>query len=130
MQAERGAVTLLLASSLDRWAECSLYGGSEQAQAQLFCGVASDRNGTFMEEYNVAGPATAYDTWHTVRIEMNPESGEFTFFVDGQPMGIHAPAQAEALKTAQFDAELQVYLEDGSLVTGYFDDVRIGRVEP
>jgi hypothetical protein len=130
MQAERGAVTLLLASSLDSWAECSLYGGVEQAQAQLSCGVASDRNGIFIEEYNVAGPATSYDDWRMVRIEMNPESGEFTFFVDGQPIGAHIPAEAEALKTAQFDAELQVYLENGSLVTGYFDDVRIGRAEP
>jgi hypothetical protein len=130
IQAERGAVTLLLASSLDRWAECSLYNGTEQGQAQLSCGVASDRNGTFTEEYNVAGPATAYDTWHTVRIEMNPESGEFAFYVDGQSIGAHTPVEAEALKTAQFDAELQVYLEDGSLVTGYFDDVRIGRGEP
>ncbi|HXV43844.1 MAG TPA: protein kinase [Anaerolineae bacterium] len=130
MQAERGAVTLLLASSQDRWAECSLYGGPEQAQAQLSCGVASDRNGTFMEEYNVAGPATSYDAWRVVRIEMNPESGEFAFFVGGQPIGAHTPAEAEAMKMAQFDAELQVYLEDGSLVTGYFDDVRIGRAEP
>jgi serine/threonine protein kinase len=130
MQAERGAVTLLLASSLANWAECSLYNGAEQGQAQLSCGVASDRSGTFTEEYNVAAPATTYDTWHTVRIEINPDSGEFAFFVDGQRIGAHVPAQAEALKTAQFDAELQVYLENGSLVTGYFDDVRIGRAEP
>jgi hypothetical protein len=129
MPAGWGAVSVLLTSSLDSWAYCSLNGGPEQTQAQLSCGVASDRNGMFTEEYRADGPAVAYDTWHIVRIETNPESGELTFFVDGQPIGAHTPAEIELLKSAQFNAELQLYLEDGSLITGYFDDIRIGQAE-
>jgi serine/threonine protein kinase len=129
LPASQGAVSVLLASSLDNWAYCSLNGGPEQAQAQLSCGLASDRNGMFTEEYRAAGPAVAYDTWHTVRIEMKPDSGELTFFADGQTIGAHTPAEIERLKSAQFNAELQLYLEDGSLITGYFDDIRIGPAE-
>lgn len=125
----RGSVSVLLTNSLDSWAGCSLAGDAELEQAQLSCGVASDRNGVFSEEYHADGPAVAYDTWHSVRIEMKPNSGELTFFVDGQPIGTHTPAEIERLKSARFSAELQLYLEDGSLVTGYFDNIRIGQAK-
>lgn len=124
-----GAVSVLLTNSSDSWAGCGLDGSDELEQAESSCSVASYHNGVFNEEYRADGPAVAYDTWHIVRIEMKPESGEFTFFVDGQPIGAHTPAEIEKLKTAQFNAELRVYLEDGSLVTGYFDDIRIGQAE-
>lgn len=129
LPAGRGSVSLLLTNSLDSWAGCGLAGGAELEQAQLSCGVASDRNGVFSEEYHADGPAVAYDTWHIVRIEMKPNSGELTFFVDGQPIGTHTPAEIERLKSAQFSAELQLYLEDGALIAGYFDNIRIGQAE-
>jgi predicted Ser/Thr protein kinase len=129
LSAEQGTVSVILANSLDSWVECTLSGGAEQAEGQLYCGAASERNGTFTEEYRVDGPVVAYDTWHVVRIEINPESGEFTFFVDGQQIGTHTSTEIEALKTAKFTPELQLYLENGSLATGYFDDVRIGPAE-
>jgi hypothetical protein len=129
LPAGRGSVSLLLTNSLDSWAGCGLAGDAELEQAQLSCGLASDRNGVFTEEYHADGPAVAYDTWHIVRIEMKPNSGELAFFVDGQPIGAHTPAEIERLKSAQFSPELQLYLEDGSLMTGYFDDIRIGQAE-
>ncbi|NJN97273.1 MAG: hypothetical protein HC875_25905, partial [Anaerolineales bacterium] len=126
ISAKQGAVSVLLTNSLDSWAGCGLAGNADIDQAQLSCNVASFRNEVFAEVYRADGPAVDYDTWHTVRIEMNPESGELTFFADDQPIGTHTPEEIEPLKTAQFNAELQLYLEDGSLVTGYFDDIQIG----
>jgi hypothetical protein len=46
--------------------------------------------------------------------------------VDGQQVGAYTASEAEALKQAEFTVELQIYFEEGSLITGYFDDVRIG----
>jgi hypothetical protein len=61
-----------------------------------------------------------------LRLELNPETAAVTFFVDGQQVGAYTPPEAEALKQAEFTVELQVYFEEGALITGYFDDVRIG----
>jgi hypothetical protein len=46
--------------------------------------------------------------------------------VDGEELGAYTAPDAAALKEADFTIELQIYFEEGSLVTGYFDDVRIG----
>lgn len=129
LSAGHGAVSVLLSNSLDSWAECGLDREPELKQAQLSCSVASYRNDTFSEEYRANAPSVAYGTWHTVRIEMDPDSGEYTFFVEGQPIGAHTPADIKNLRSAQFQAQLRVYLEDGSLVTGYLDDIRIGPPE-
>jgi hypothetical protein len=122
MQTNNGAVIVKFYTSLDSWAECGLVGGADRAEAASYCGVYTGQD----TDYEVAGPAANYDTWRLVRLELDPETAAITFFVDGQQVGAYTPPEAEALKQAEFTVELQVYFEEGTLVTGYFDDVRIG----
>jgi hypothetical protein len=122
MQTNNGAVAIKFYTSLDSWAECGLVGGADSEVADSYCGVYSEKG----PAYEVNGPAANYDTWRTVRLELNPETAAITFFVDGQQVGAYTAPEAEALKQAEFTVELQIYFEEGSLITGYFDDVRIG----
>ncbi len=129
MQTNEGNVAIIFGTTLgEKWwdAGCGLYGHTQKPTAQSHCVVFSGDN----REYSIDGPGVAYDTWHVVRIELNPESAELRFFIDGQPVGTHTPADAEALKTAEFVIYLQVWLGDGTLTTAHFDEVRIGRTEP
>ncbi len=122
IQTNNGAVIIKLYSSLESWAECGLVGGVENDGTHSYCGVYTGGD----VEYEVNGPVADYDTWRLVRLELNPETAALTFFVDGQRIGAYTVPEAEALKQAEFTVELHVYFEEGTLITGYFDDVRIG----
>jgi hypothetical protein len=65
-------------------------------------------------------------TWHTFRIEVDPATMTFTYYIDGQMVGSHVPVDAEKLKKARFTLFVNVY---GKEITGYIDDVRVGPVQ-
>jgi hypothetical protein len=122
IQTNNGAVIVKLYTSLDSWAECGLVGGVESDAVHSYCGVYTGGD----VEYEVAGPLANYDTWRLVRLELNPETAAITFFVDGQRIGAYTPSEVEALKQAELTVELHIYFEEGTLITGYFDEVWIG----
>jgi hypothetical protein len=122
IQTNNGAVIVKIYTSLDRWAECGLSGGRDSDAAYIYCGVYIEND----TEYEVEGPATDYDTWRTIRLELDPETAAITFVVDGQELGTYTTPDAAALKEADLTVELHIYFEEGTLVTGYFDDVHIG----
>jgi hypothetical protein len=68
-----------------------------------------------------------YNTWHTARIEVDPETVTFHFYFDGYFFDSFTPPNAAALKDDSFHVEVGVYLEPNSSATGYIDDVRIGK---
>lgn len=68
-----------------------------------------------------------YNTWHTARIEVDPETVTFHFYFDGYYFDSFTPPNAAALKDDSFRVEVGVYLEPNSSATGYIDDVRIGK---
>jgi len=70
--------------------------------------------------------AVGYGTWHTFRIEVDPATMTFTYYIDGQMAGSHVPVDAEMLRKASFKLAIGVY---GGEVTGYIEDVRIGPVQ-
>jgi hypothetical protein len=122
LQTNNGAAIIKFYTSLDSWVECGLVGGTDSDAVSSYCGVYSAK-GT---AYEVDGPEANYDTWRTVRIELNPETTAITFLVDGQEVGAYTPPEVEALKQAEFTVELNIYFEEGDLITGYFDEVHIG----
>lgn len=117
-----GAVIVKMQTSLDRYAECRLVGGTDFDAVYPYCGVYTEND----TEYEVDGPEANYDTWRTVRLELDPETAAITFYIDGQEIGATTSSEAEALKQADVTVELYIYFEEGTLVTGYFDDVHIG----
>jgi hypothetical protein len=74
-------------------------------------------------------------TWHTERIEADPSTMTFSFYVDGLKAGVYTPDRAVELKGALFDLVIGSGC-GGSLCTdkskrtvvSYFDSVRIGAV--
>jgi hypothetical protein len=67
-----------------------------------------------------------YGTWHTFRIEVDPITMTFTYYMDGRMIGSHIPVDAEKLKKARFELIIGVWSPSPDAVTGYIDDVRIG----
>ncbi len=75
-------------------------------------------------------PAVELGTWHTVRIEADPATMTFTYYIDGRMVGSHTPARAEQLKTERFQLSLGVCQPTAEAVTGYIDNVHIGTFAP
>jgi hypothetical protein len=92
-------------------------------------GWASCYDWTWPEEehaYKSESKSVGYGTWHTFRIEVEPATMTFAYYIDGQMVGSHVPVDAEKLKKARFTLTTGVYGEE---VTGYIDDVRVGPVQ-
>jgi hypothetical protein len=75
-------------------------------------------------------------SWHTARIEVNPEFPQFIFYVDGIYAGSYFPPQANNYRSAQYNFYFLSGCDgDGCndhsstrMVKGYFDFVKIGPV--
>lgn len=107
-----------------RWGiACGIWGKNQDDVANTFCWI-------YPPEKLIEGPSVNYNTWHTLRIEAHPESSKLNISVDGQEFGDYQTPDADMLK-AKFNLGLvtNFALGDGTLVTGYFDDVRIGQIE-
>ncbi len=65
-------------------------------------------------------------TWHTVRIEVVPASGDFIYYLDGQKYDSHHAGSN--FSQTKFWFVLQVSAESSRDVIGYFDDVKIGPI--
>jgi tetratricopeptide (TPR) repeat protein len=68
-------------------------------------------------------------TWHVARIEINPNTLTFNYFIDGQKVGAYTPSRADEFKISEFHFNLGAGSRSGAF-TGCFDDVRIGPIQP
>ncbi len=122
IQASGGDVGIGLWSSNNWWLNCSVFGkqGNTSAWAGCSTGDSLDVSRGFQVSFN---------SWHILRFDTNPDTGQIDFSVDGQLIGNYAPPNVDAFKKGRFNVNLSVWSEDGGLVTGYIDDVRIGQME-
>ena len=79
--------------------------------------------------YNTGDKPVDLGTRHTFRIEVDPATMTFTYYIDGQMAGSHVPVDAEELKKARFTPSVGVWGPSSEPLTGYIDDVRIGPVQ-
>jgi hypothetical protein len=80
--------------------------------------------------FNSEGLPVKPGTWHTVRIDVDPATATFTYYLDGRVEGVFEPPNAEALKTAEYAFKLGVWHgETGGGVAAQIDEVRVGRIE-
>jgi serine/threonine protein kinase len=98
------------------WFGCNI--AAEQGDTEAWAGCDSS------EDY-AEGITVQFNTWHTLRFEIDPDTMTITFLVDGQKIDEFMPADPVAIKQAEFAVDLRAYSEDGGLITGYFDDVYI-----
>ncbi len=68
-----------------------------------------------------------YGQWYLVRIIFNAQTGNLRFYLDGLPYDSWQPANAEELLKSRFFATVGVWTEYGTTITGYADDVRVGK---
>lgn len=104
---------------------CRIGGLQRNIEAEVTC--KTDENGSLYGRYLTSGFRVQYNTWHTLRFEINPDTAAISFFFDGQQIGSYTPADPETFKEDTFSLLLNVHSGDGGLVTGYFDDVRVGQ---
>jgi tRNA A-37 threonylcarbamoyl transferase component Bud32 len=76
-----------------------------------------------LHEYRTLHKPVGRATWHVLRVEMDPATMTFSYYVDGEPVGSHVPVDAAELRDATYWLTVGAY---GEAVTGYVDNVRIG----
>jgi hypothetical protein len=79
------------------------------------------------DQYSPDHIGVDYNTWHTARLEVDPETVTFHIYFDGYYFDSFTPPNAAALKDDGFRVEVGTYLEPKSSAPGYIDDVRIGK---
>ncbi len=85
--------------------------------------------------YNSDAITIQSGSWHTVRMEVDPATMTFSYFVDGRLVGSHVADAyyADGLKEAIFRLEIGVFQDwdagSSDVVIGYVDDVRIGPLQ-
>jgi tetratricopeptide (TPR) repeat protein len=86
-------------------------------------------SGSPLETYPPGSEPITPGSWHTFRIEFDPVTRVFTFFIDNQQVG--ATTAAPQLRGDPSDFALRVHKLDGSAAAaiGYVDDVRIGPLQ-
>lgn len=116
-------------SGRDWWTECML-NNSESEHTLFFCDIHSGEqaeNGEPIFEYQTRGINGNYDEWYTVKIIINPNTAEFSFYLNDKLLGSHTPEDAHLLKEASFYPRIGSWANSEDQFIGYFDDVRFGQ---
>lgn len=102
---------------------------SDGAQQKASCWLSW--KGAGLETYpNRSGKLIAPGSWHTFRIEFDPATRVFKFFMDYEQLGTYTalPMQLEGERPSFM---LRLHKQQGvpAVLKGYFDDVRIGPLQ-
>jgi hypothetical protein len=112
------------------YSECQLIQNGEQ-WILCFDGLPEDPP----HSYNSDAITIQSGSWHTVRMEVDPATMTFSYFVDGRLVGSHVADAyyADGLKEAIFRLEIGSYQSraagSSDVVIGYIDDVRFGPLQ-
>lgn len=95
------------------------------------CTISEDWLGCYADlGFQPEGVSVQPGTWHTVRIEVDPATLTFTYYLDGQVQGTFVPPNAEKLKDAEFALTVGIWHDEREdALVGYIDDVRVGQLE-
>jgi hypothetical protein len=70
-----------------------------------------------------------FDTWHTLRIEINPDTMLVSYYVDGRLVGTLQPGDVDILREAAYSLDFSSWSPDTTSVTGRIDNVRVGYLD-
>lgn len=115
-----GTVTIGIAGNVNGswwWLSCGIHAYERQSSRQARCSAEGD--------YLETGDDVEDDSWHTIRIEVDPNSANMILFVDGSEIGTYAHPNPEAFKKSRLRIQLVAYSNYGDLVAGKFDDILI-----
>ena len=109
------------------YANCNLV--NQEGETWAACFNKAIRHGQGDVTYASESILVPLGSWHIVRMEVDPATMTFSYFVDGQFVGSHIPPDADRLKKARFTLSIGIYAPSTDALTGYVDDVRVGPVE-
>lgn len=98
-----------------------------QKKSTLMC-PAGTWNAETGHSYHSEGIVVGWGTWHHLRIEVEPETMSFRYFLDGQFMGLNRPDDAAALRQDHFVLTLVAWKGSSDTFSARFDNVYIGRL--
>ena len=115
-----GSVGLSIAGLVDDkwwWLGCGIETNEEPNSPQALCRSS--------DGYTSSGIDVQYNSWHTIRIEVDSDSANMTLFIDGMKAGTYPHPNPESFKQSLLRIQLVAWSRNGDLVTGKFDDIRI-----
>jgi len=96
-------------------------------QATFACSSDINASGQGTAEYSTQSIAVNYDEWHTIKMELIPETFKIRYFLDDQLIGENIPVNADELKNKVLRFAFGVYTDTN--ITGYIDDVIVQPVK-
>jgi hypothetical protein len=131
-----GTLVCALLTSLTRRPPLRLV-STLDTQPSFGCDISTFIGNTYTKEWSFGGPVVSgiliqVDTWYTVRVEVNPDTAEFRYYLNDVLVGSQVPNDAATLKVAT-NLVPRVGTWNGMAgVTGarYIDDVRITAAQP
>ena len=75
---------------------------------------------------NPGGVRASFNTWHTFRMVIDPETVTFRFYMDGLYYASYTPPEAAELKDDSFHLEIGLFNSPKTSASGYVKDVYIG----
>jgi hypothetical protein len=112
----------------DWFTDCMISDLSKEI-AHSYCWNTKLQNEDFV--YTTEDVVVEYGTWHKVRIEVDPATMTFTYYIDDQMVGSQTIDYAEKILSINHFI-VHVYRAEDEIseqVTGYADDVQIGQLE-
>lgn len=103
------------------WSQCGLAANANGPPHALCDFTNSTRNS--QPEFSRVVPVT-FDTWHVVRMEIDPEGYEISFYLDGRLIGRGIPGDSERLRGLSFARTLGTYVESNTSITAYVDYIK------
>jgi hypothetical protein len=121
--AHTGAVDMKIGTDINGgyWdTECNLAASASDSMALAYCWAGTGKGG----EYSPQSKYVNFDTWHTFRIEIDPDTMKITYYIDSDMVGSFTPDKADELRKSRYYVVLGVHSVTTS-ITGYIDDVKI-----
>ena len=109
------------------WTQCGLGAGYSATQPLFGCDVHIYNGNVYTSEFNIPQQALSFNTWYTIRIEVNPCSGQFSYYLNNSFIGSYTPNDATTLiNLNSFDLRIGLWNGDpNSTATRYVDDVKV-----
>ena len=109
------------------WTQCTLHGSDNSVQPFFVCDVFTFNETDLFLEYKTTGIALSYDTWYTAKIEVDPQTAQFNYYLNGNLVGSYIPNDASGLLTASnLEPRISVWNDaSDTYATRYIDNVSI-----
>jgi hypothetical protein len=118
---DNGNVALTMADTGTWWAGCGLSIGNPVPF--IWCGQGSEHQNDYMSgSYDVE-----YGKWYTVRVEFNTQTDAFEGYIDGSLFYSWRPSNMDGILKENLRITIGIWADDGTSITGYVDDVHIGK---